>query len=234
MRAGLLVGERDRAEQLAGDEVRGTRGADPGADRGPGLWLREGLEVSGGAEELGLRGLEEMAARTINSVSPRTENTCSFRTLQVWQQAATSSWSVVAADTTSLMTIKTFSLGGDLTINRIGFGAMRLAAGTFDDPPRAPENGITVLRRSVEPGVNHIDTAGFYRRDAVRANELIRRAPSPYRDDLVIATKVGRCPPQTVCRVGRRRLISCAAWWRRIRAHLGSPGSTWSIHEWAG
>ncbi|WP_329317173.1 oxidoreductase [Streptomyces sp. NBC_01262] len=92
------------------------------------------------------------------------------------------------------MTIKTLSLGGDLTIDRLGFGAMRLAADTFDGPPRDPENGIAVLRRSVELGVNHIDTAGFYRRGAVRANELIRRALSPYRDDLVIATKVGPLP----------------------------------------
>ncbi|WP_327129423.1 oxidoreductase [Streptomyces sp. NBC_01727] len=92
------------------------------------------------------------------------------------------------------MTIKKFSLGRDLTINRLGFGAMRLAAGAFDGPPRDPANGIAVLRRSVELGVNHIDTAGFYRRGAVRANELIRRALSPYRDDLVIATKVGPLP----------------------------------------
>ncbi|MEU5838343.1 oxidoreductase [Streptomyces diacarni] len=92
------------------------------------------------------------------------------------------------------MTIKTFSLGGDLTINRLGFGAMRLAANTLEGPPRDPENGIAVLRRSVELGVNHIDTAGFYRRGAVRANELIRRALSPYRDDLVIATKIGPLP----------------------------------------
>ncbi|MGP3974003.1 oxidoreductase [Streptomyces sp. 8N114] len=89
------------------------------------------------------------------------------------------------------MTTKTFSLGGDLTINRLGFGAMRLATGTFDGPPRAPERGIAVLRRAVELGVNHIDTAGFYGRGAVRANELIRTALTPYRDDLVIATKVG-------------------------------------------
>lgn len=90
-----------------------------------------------------------------------------------------------------LMTNKTFSLGGDLTINRLGFGAMRLPTGTFDGPARAPEDGIAVLRRAVELGVNHIDTAGFYARGAVRANELIRTALTPYRDDLVIATKVG-------------------------------------------
>jgi aryl-alcohol dehydrogenase-like predicted oxidoreductase len=92
------------------------------------------------------------------------------------------------------MTTKTFSLGGDLTINRLGFGAMRLPLRTFDGPPRDPETGIAVLRRAVELGVNHIDTAGFYTRGAVRANELIRTALSPYRDDLVIATKVGPLP----------------------------------------
>ncbi|MFC4112139.1 oxidoreductase [Nonomuraea zeae] len=89
------------------------------------------------------------------------------------------------------MTDKTFSLGGDLTIDRLGFGAMRLAMGTFGGPARAPESGIAVLRRAVELGVNHIDTAGFYGRGAVRANELIRTALTPYPDGLVIATKVG-------------------------------------------
>ncbi|WP_126642777.1 aldo/keto reductase [Embleya hyalina] len=92
------------------------------------------------------------------------------------------------------MTIKTFPLGGDLTINRLGFGAMRLAMGTFAGPARDPETGIAVLRRAVELGVNHIDTAGFYGRDAVWANDLIRRALTPYRDDLVLATKVGPLP----------------------------------------
>ncbi|MFD5086735.1 oxidoreductase [Kitasatospora sp. NPDC058201] len=92
------------------------------------------------------------------------------------------------------MTTTTFPLGGDLPVNRLGFGAMRLAAGTFDGPPRDPATGVAVLRRAVELGVNHIDTAGFYNRGAVRANELIRRALAPYRDDLVIATKVGPLP----------------------------------------
>ncbi|MEU1371955.1 oxidoreductase [Streptomyces sp. NPDC005803] len=92
------------------------------------------------------------------------------------------------------MTTKTFSLGGELTINRLGFGAMRLARGTFTGPARAPETGVAVLRRAVELGVTHIDTAGFYGRDTVWANELIRRAFAPYRDDLVIATKVGPLP----------------------------------------
>ncbi|MFE2759828.1 oxidoreductase [Streptomyces halstedii] len=89
------------------------------------------------------------------------------------------------------MTNHTFSLGGDLTINRLGIGAMRLATGTFDGPTRAPETGVAVLRRALELGVNHIDTAGFYGRGGVWANEQIRTALAPYPEDLVIATKVG-------------------------------------------
>ncbi|TYB51808.1 aldo/keto reductase [Nonomuraea sp. PA05] len=85
----------------------------------------------------------------------------------------------------------TFSLGGELTVNRLGFGAMRLAMGTFGGPARAPETGVAVLRRALELGVNHIDTAGFYGMGPVRANDLIRTALAPYPADLVIATKVG-------------------------------------------
>ena len=89
------------------------------------------------------------------------------------------------------MTNKNFTLGGDLRVDRMGFGAMRLPVGVFGGTPRDPETGIRVLRRAVELGVNHIDTAGFYARGGVEANDLIRRALTPYEDDLVIATKVG-------------------------------------------
>ncbi|MFC4061032.1 oxidoreductase [Planomonospora corallina] len=84
-----------------------------------------------------------------------------------------------------------FLLGGDLPVRRLGFGAMRLVTGTFQGPVRDPETGIAVLRRAVELGVDHIDTAWFYRRGGVAANELIRKALAPYGDGLVIATKVG-------------------------------------------
>jgi pyridoxine 4-dehydrogenase len=85
---------------------------------------------------------------------------------------------------------------GDLTLNRLGFGAMRLSTNGFQGPPRNPETGLTVLRRAVELGVNHIDTAAFYQSldGSVRANTLIREALSPYPPDLVIATKVGPVP----------------------------------------
>jgi pyridoxine 4-dehydrogenase len=86
-----------------------------------------------------------------------------------------------------------FLLGGDLPINRIGFGAMRLATHGMMGPARDAETGRAVLRRAVELGVNHIDTASFYASDdgAINANALIREALHPYPAGLVIATKVG-------------------------------------------
>lgn len=92
-----------------------------------------------------------------------------------------------------MTTTNTFRLGGDLPIGRIGFGAMRLAANGFTGPARDPEAGIAVLRRAVELGVDHIDTAAFYASQdvSVRANDLIRQALHPYADGLVVATKVG-------------------------------------------
>lgn len=74
---------------------------------------------------------------------------------------------------------------GDLTVHRMGFGAMRLL-GHPDDPSGDPDRAVEVLRRAVDLGVNHIDTAAFY----ASANELINRALAPYPDDLVITTKV--------------------------------------------
>lgn len=84
---------------------------------------------------------------------------------------------------------------GDRTVNRIGFGAMRLPqtgeAFVADVVPRDRDQAIAVLRRAVELGVNHIDTAAFYFSPLRSANELINRALAPYPDDLVITTKVG-------------------------------------------
>ncbi|MEV7521174.1 aldo/keto reductase [Streptomyces sp. NPDC091371] len=84
---------------------------------------------------------------------------------------------------------------GDLKINRIGFGTMRLPqtgeALIADAVPRDREQAIGVLRRAVELGVNHIDTAAFYFSPLRSANELINRALAPYPDGLVITTKVG-------------------------------------------
>jgi aryl-alcohol dehydrogenase-like predicted oxidoreductase len=84
-----------------------------------------------------------------------------------------------------------FSLGGDLDIKRLGFGAMRLARSGLQGPARDRRDALAVLRRAVELGVNHIDTAWFYRAGDLAANDLIREALSPYPENLVIATKVG-------------------------------------------
>jgi pyridoxine 4-dehydrogenase len=83
--------------------------------------------------------------------------------------------------------VRTFLLGGDLQVNRLGLGAMRLALG---GSVRDPEAAVALLRRAVELGVNHIDTAGTYGFGDLHAHELIRRALAPYPDDLVIASKV--------------------------------------------
>jgi pyridoxine 4-dehydrogenase len=84
-----------------------------------------------------------------------------------------------------------FPLGGDLDINRLGFGAMRLARSGLQGPARDSQDALAVLRRAAELEVNHIDTAWFYRAGDLAANDLIREALSPYPENLVIATKVG-------------------------------------------
>jgi pyridoxine 4-dehydrogenase len=83
----------------------------------------------------------------------------------------------------------TFTIGGDLEVNRLGFGAMRLTGeGIWGRPPDV-DNAHAVLRRAVELGVNHIDTADSYGPEV--SEELIAEALYPYPDDLVIATKGG-------------------------------------------
>lgn len=78
---------------------------------------------------------------------------------------------------------------GPFTVNRIGFGAMQLAGPGVFGPPRDPSAARAVLRRAVELGVDHIDTAQFYGPDVV--NDLIRDALFPYPEGLRLATKVG-------------------------------------------
>lgn len=82
---------------------------------------------------------------------------------------------------------------GDLTVNRVGFGAMRLtgSAAFHFGTPSDRQRSIAVLRRAIELGVNHIDTAAFYFSSLRSANEIINSALSPYPDGLVIAAKVG-------------------------------------------
>jgi aryl-alcohol dehydrogenase-like predicted oxidoreductase len=87
----------------------------------------------------------------------------------------------------------TIDVGGDLTVNRLGFGAMRITGrGIWGEPP-SREQAIKTLRRVVELGVNFIDTADSYGPSV--SEELIAEALHPYPDDLVIATKGGLVRP---------------------------------------
>jgi pyridoxine 4-dehydrogenase len=81
-----------------------------------------------------------------------------------------------------------YQLGGR-SVRRLGYGAMQLAGPGVFGPPRDPEAARAVLRDAVALGVNHIDTSDFYGPHIT--NELIRAALHPYRDDLVLVTKVG-------------------------------------------
>ena len=83
----------------------------------------------------------------------------------------------------------TVSLGGELTVRRIGFGAMRITGDGIWGPPKDPASALAVLRRAVELGVNFIDTADSYGPHV--SEELIAKALAPYAKDLVIATKGG-------------------------------------------
>jgi pyridoxine 4-dehydrogenase len=91
------------------------------------------------------------------------------------------------ADTTSIT--KTFTIGNDLTVNRMGFGAMRITGEGIWGPPKDKDEAIKVLQRTVELGINFIDTADSYGPNV--SEELIAEALYPYPKDLVIATKGG-------------------------------------------
>jgi pyridoxine 4-dehydrogenase len=83
----------------------------------------------------------------------------------------------------------TVRLGGELTVRRLGFGAMRLTGDGIWGPPKDPAAAVAVLRRAVELGVNFIDTADSY--GPYVSEELIAKALAPYPRELVIATKGG-------------------------------------------
>ena len=83
----------------------------------------------------------------------------------------------------------TFDIGGDLTVNRLGYGTMQLTGEGVWGDPKNPDEAVRVLRRSVELGVNFFDTADSY--GPFVAEALLKKALFPYPDDVVIATKAG-------------------------------------------
>lgn len=84
--------------------------------------------------------------------------------------------------------MQTFPLGS-YTVGRVGFGAMQLPGPGVFGPPRDHDQAIAVLKRAIELGINHIDTAQFYGPDV--SNQLIREALHPYPEDLALVSKVG-------------------------------------------
>lgn len=87
-----------------------------------------------------------------------------------------------------LVPSNTFTLG-HRTVNRLGYGAMQLAGPGVFGPPKDRAAAIAVLREAAASGVNHIDTSDFYGPHVT--NQIIREALSPYRDNLVLVTKIG-------------------------------------------
>ncbi len=78
---------------------------------------------------------------------------------------------------------------GNLKVKRLGYGAMQLAGPGVFGPPKDHETALAVLREAIASGIDHIDTSDFYGPHVT--NQLIREALHPYRDDLVIVTKIG-------------------------------------------
>ncbi|MDI1447472.1 aldo/keto reductase family oxidoreductase [Polyangium sp. 6x1] len=89
---------------------------------------------------------------------------------------------------TDLSIADTYSLGSH-TVRRLGYGAMQLAGPNVFGPPKDRKAAVAVLREAIAQGVNHVDTSDIYGPHVT--NEIIREALHPYRDGLVIATKVG-------------------------------------------
>jgi pyridoxine 4-dehydrogenase len=90
---------------------------------------------------------------------------------------------------TSTLPGGTFTLADDLTVTRLGYGAMQLAGPGVFGPPADREGAVAVLREVVELGINHIDTSDYY--GPYVTNQIIREALHPYPEDLHIVTKVG-------------------------------------------
>lgn len=98
-----------------------------------------------------------------------------------------------STQTSSAANSGTITLGGELTVHRMGFGAMRITGEGIWGPPKDREQALAVLRRAIELDINFIDTADSYGPGI--SEELIAEALYPYPDDLVIATKGGWVRP---------------------------------------
>lgn len=123
-----------------------------------------------------------------------------------------------------------FTIGGDLTVNRLGFGAMRITGKGIFGPPADRDEALRVLRRLPELGIDFIDTADSYGPHV--SEELIREALHPYPEGIVIATKAGfqRPGPDDWRMDGRPEVLR-----RGIEGSLGRLGveriELWQLHR---
>src|ERR1700747_2546397 len=126
---------------------------------------------------------------------------------------------MTAETTVSATAAGTFTIGGELTVNRMGYGAMRITGDGIWGPPKDHDGAIRVLRRAVELGINFIDTADSYGPGV--SEEIIAEALHPYPEGLVIATKGGfaRPGPNQWVEDGRPEHLraACEASLRRLR-----------------
>jgi len=123
--------------------------------------------------------------------------------------------------------MSTFTIGGDLGVHRLGYGTMRITGDDVWGPPRDHDAAIAVLRRTLELGIDLIDTADSYGPHV--SEPLIAEALHPHPDNLVIATKGGleRTGPGQWARNGQPEHLQ-AAWTRELvefaRAYNATPG----------
>lgn len=124
----------------------------------------------------------------------------------------------------------TFRIGGELEVHRLGFGAMRITGEGVWGPPKDHDEAIRVLRRTVELGINLIDTADSYGPNV--SEELIAEALHPYPEGLVIATKGGfeRTGPNQWVENGRPEHLraACEGSLRRLRTDVID---LWQLHR---
>src|SRR6195952_2679520 len=112
---------------------------------------------------------------------------CYWRT--IWQPLMLSNKIKIYFNMGTVTFKKTFAIGNHLTVNRLGYGAMRITGEGIWGPPKDKAEAIRVLKRAVELGVNFIDTADSYGPHV--SEELIAEALYPYPEGLLIATKGG-------------------------------------------
>ena len=86
----------------------------------------------------------------------------------------------------------TFAMAADLTVTRVGYGAMQLAGPHVFGPPADRDGAVAVLREAIEFGITHIDTSDYYGPHVT--NQIIKEALHPYPDELHIVSKVGVGP----------------------------------------